>query len=397
MSNQITNQGNKRQSNDNSKLVKIVILTSSILLMILLLIFGSIAVYQMSNNKSQSETQTQSAYSDTSLKPEKDGNKSSTNEELTIASSAKKGSPSVVSVLSKQIDEDSFLGPRVAEGAGSGVIVSSDGYILTNKHVVEGASTVTVVMANGSIYSDVKVIASDPLNDLAFLKVPKVDNLPVAEIGDSATLRVGQQVIAIGNSLGQYQNTVTSGIISGKERPISAAKGNSVESLTDLLQTDAAINPGNSGGPLLNTSGQVIGINTAIAEDAEGIGFAIPINAAKGILKQVLATGSAKRAYLGVNYVPLNAAIAKQYNLSVAQGAFVKTMPGSNSIANGSPADKAGLKDGDVITKIDDSIVGPNGGVSSLIAAYAPDEKINLEIKRGDRTLNLSVRLTSYQ
>ncbi len=326
-----------------------------------------------------------------------DGNAVATTEETTIGAVVTKSSPTVVSVLTTVTANSYFYGTRTQEGAGSGIIVSSDGTILTNKHVIDNATTVSVVLADGTTYDKVEVVATDPMNDIAFLKIPDASGLPVAELGDSTTIRVGQQVIAIGNSLGQYQNTVTSGIISGTGRPISAQAGSSVETLTDLLQTDAAINPGNSGGPLLNTSGQVIGINTAIAADAEGIGFAIPINAVKGMLSQVLAGSTTpKHAYLGVRYVPVNAAVAKQHNLSVATGAYVYADTGEEAVVSGSPADTAGLKSGDVVMKVNGIEVGARGGVSSLIAEYSPGDTIELTIVRGTETKTLSVTLAAY-
>lgn len=324
-----------------------------------------------------------------------DGNKTVTQEEEDIASVVSKVSPSVVSIVTKSTGT-SFYGSSEQEGAGTGIIVGKDGYILTNKHVIDGANNVTVVTSDGTSYSDVKVLGTDPLNDVAFLKIANVSNLPVAELGDSTSIRVGQKVIAIGNSLGQYQNTVTSGIISGTGRPVSAQSGQSVESLTDLIQTDAAINPGNSGGPLLNLSGQVIGINTAIVEDAQGIGFSIPISATKGILKGVLAGKAVERAYMGVSYIPITADVAKQYSLSVKKGAYVFSSDGKNAVVSGSPADKAGIKDKDIITKVGDIEVGDRGGVSSLVAEYAPGDTIQLTILRGGQTMTVKVTLAAY-
>jgi serine protease Do len=324
-----------------------------------------------------------------------DGNNTVTKEEEDISSVVSKVSPSVVSVLTKSTTT-SFRGASEQEGAGTGIIVGKDGYVLTNKHVIDGASTVNVVLSDGTSYDNVKVLGTDPLNDVAFLKIPGVSNLPTAELGDSTSIRVGQKVIAIGNSLGQYQNTVTSGIISGTGRPISAQSGETVESLTDLIQTDAAINPGNSGGPLLNLAGQVIGINTAIIEDAQGIGFAIPISATKGILKGVLAGKAVERAYLGINYLPITADVAKQYSLSVKKGAYVFSSDGKSSIVTGSPADKAGIKDKDIITKVGNIEVGDRGGVSSLVAEYAPGDTIELTVLRGGQTMTVKVTLAAY-
>lgn len=325
-----------------------------------------------------------------------DGNKITTDQETTIDNVIEKASPSVVSVLTEATVSSYFYGTSTQEGAGSGIVVSEDGIILTNKHVIDGADTVSIVLENGTTYDDVKVVATDPLNDIAFLKIPDVSGLPVAELGDSSTVRVGQEVIAIGNSLGQYQNTVTSGIISGTGRPVSAKSGRSVETLNDLFQTDAAINPGNSGGPLLNTSGQVIGINTAIAQNAEGIGFSIPINAVKGMLKQILAGVKAEHAYLGVRYVPVNAAVAKKFDLSVQTGAYVYADGGQAAVVSGSPADKVGIKSGDVITEINGVMVGKSGGVSSLIAEYAPGDVIEITIVRGQDTKTFKLTLAAY-
>jgi serine protease Do len=323
-----------------------------------------------------------------------DGNKKITQEEESIASVVEKVSPSVVSIITTS-RTGSSRGALEQQGAGTGIIVSKDGYILTNKHVIDSVKTVQVILADGTTYDDVPVLGSDPLNDVAFLKIDNVDTLPAATMGDSSSVRVGQKVVAIGNSLGQYQNTVTSGIISGTGRPVSAQSGSSVEQLTDLFQTDAAINPGNSGGPLLNLSGQVIGINTAIIEDAQGIGFSIPINATKGILKSVLAGKGVVRAYLGINYVPITADVSTRFGLSVKKGAYVSVTSGSAVIA-GSPAEAAGVKDKDIITKVGGMEVGDKGGLASLVAEYAAGDSIELTILRGDQTITLEVTLAAY-
>ena len=294
-----------------------------------------------------------------------DGNMIVTQTENDIASLATKVSPSVVSITT-QSRARTYYGVAEQEGAGTGIVVSSDGYILTNKHVVDGATTVGVVFSDGTRYDNVSVVGSDPLNDVAFLKIPNVKDLTPVELGNSSSVRVGQQVIAIGNSLGQYQNTVTSGIISGTGRPVSAQSGTTIENLTDLLQTDAAINPGNSGGPLLNMAGQVIGMNTAIAADAQGIGFAIPVNGIKGMLKGVLATGEVKRAFLGVNYVPVTPESAEVYELSVKSGAYVFSER-TTAVASDSPAAKAGIKDKDIIMKVNDVSIGTSGALSTLL------------------------------
>lgn len=326
-----------------------------------------------------------------------DGNRNTTDQENVIANVVEKVSPSVVSITTN-VQQQSVFGVVQGQAAGTGVVVSADGYVLTNKHVLADANAVQVVTSDGTAYTDVKIVGSDPLNDVAFLKINGAKNLTAAELGDSSTLRVGQEIIAIGNSLGQYHNTVTSGIISGKGRPIQAGDGNgqSTENLTDLLQTDAAINPGNSGGPLLNRSGQVVGINTAVAQNAEGIGFAIPINATKGALKSVLAGDGVRRAYIGLRYVPLSPEVAKQYNVSVRQGAYIVSNGAAESVQSGGPADKAGIKEKDILTKINGLEIGQNGGMSSLIGEYAPGDTITVDLLRAGQAKQVKVTLGSY-
>ncbi len=323
-----------------------------------------------------------------------DGNAIVSKDEETISSVASKVGPSVVSIITKG-QAETFFGTRTLRGAGSGIIISNDGYILTNKHVVSGSSRLQVVTSDGTVYDNARVLGTDPLNDLAFIKLDNVDNLTPAVLGDSSSVRIGQKVVAIGNSLGEYQNTVTSGIISGTGRPVSAQDGDSVENLTDLLQTDAAINPGNSGGPLVNLSGQVIGINTAVAQDAQGIGFSIPINSAKGIIKNLQKTGKVQRAYLGVNYISITPEVAKQYKLPVKRGAYITSNSGSGVIS-GSPADKAGFKDKDIITKVGNREVGERGSVSSLISEYTIGDQVQLTILRDGKEKTITVTLAAY-
>ena len=318
--------------------------------------------------------------------------------EADLAELVEKTSPTVVSIVTSQVSGQGFFQQEV-EGAGTGIVISEDGYILTNKHVISEARSVQVVMSDGTRHSDVTVVGSDPLNDIAFLKIKNVSDLKVATLGDSGAMRVGQDVIAIGNSLGQYQNTVTSGIVSGLGRPVTAASSelnSRVESLTDLLQTDAAINPGNSGGPLINSAGQVIGINTAIAADAQGIGFAIPINAAKGMIRGVIANGKVEKAYLGVQYVAITPDVRTEYKLSVDQGALVRSGSGS-AVESNSPADEAGIKDGDIITKVNEKYVGKQGGLGSLVAEFMPGEKVTLTIIRDGKEQQKTLTLGAYK
>lgn len=312
----------------------------------------------------------------------------------------KKVSPSVVSITTEsQAQTRSFFGTtETMEGAGSGIIISADGYILTNRHVVpDGTTKLTVVLADGTTYEDVAVVGRDPLNDIAFLKIKGAKNLPAAEIGDSTMLQPGQQVVAIGNALGEFRNSVTSGIISGIGRPIQADDGSgSSEQLQNLLQTDAAINPGNSGGPLVTLDGKVIGVNTAVSQEGQAIGFAIPINDAKGLITSVLKDGKIIRPYLGVRYVSLDKTTAEQLRLGISQGAYIAPSGNDPAIVAGSPADKAGLRQGDVITKVNNKDVTEDHALASLLSQYAPGDKLTLTIHRDGKAQTMSVTLAAY-
>ncbi|HTB49241.1 MAG TPA: trypsin-like peptidase domain-containing protein [Verrucomicrobiae bacterium] len=334
-----------------------------------------------------------------------------------ISQIAKTVGPSVVSVnvdISSSSSGSSSSGgfglfgfsqPENEEAAGTGIIISSDGLIITNRHVVPaGTTSVSVTLSDGTELKNVSVIGrtsdSDSL-DIAFLKVNDTQGhkLTPAVIGDSSTVQVGDNVVAIGNALGQFQNTVTSGIISGYGRSVqatdSSGDASSAENLDDLFQTDAAINEGNSGGPLVNLNGQVIGINTATAGDAQNIGFAIPINDVRGLITQVLKTGKFARPYLGVEYIPLTADVANEYNLSVQNGAFIapSSDPSSPSVISGSPAANAGLQENDIITAVNGTNIDQTHSLTSLLDQHQPGDKITLTILRGTKTLNVSVTL----
>ncbi len=318
--------------------------------------------------------------------------------EGSIADVAEKVSKSVVSIVTSTKTTDFFGQSYSSAAAGTGIIVSADGYILTNKHVISGASTVTVVLDDGTTYEDVKIVATDPLNDVAFLKIENASDLTAATLGDSKTISVGQQVIAIGNALGEYQNTVTSGIVSGTGRSVTASdsSGTTTETLSDMIQTDAAINSGNSGGPLVNAAGEVIGINTATSTSAENMGFAIPISSVKGMLSQLTETGSAKRAYLGIYTVSITAELAKNYNLPVSEGAYVYSSSSYSAIVSGSPAAKAGLKDKDIITKINGVSIGAAGSLTNLIGEYKPGDTVQLTVIRDSKEIAVNVSLEGY-
>ena len=307
-------------------------------------------------------------------------------------------SKSVVSIVTSTKTTDFFGQSYDSSAAGTGIIVTGDGYILTNKHVVNGASKAYVVLDDGTIYEDVKVVATDPLNDVAFLKIEDVSDLPAATLGDSKTISVGQQVIAIGNALGEYQNTVTSGIISGIGRSVTASdsSGYNTETLSDMIQTDAAINSGNSGGPLVNAAGEVIGINTATSTSAENMGFAIPISSVKGMLKQLVETGKAERTYLGVYSLDITSEVAKAYNLPVNSGAYIYNSSTYSAIVKNSPASKAGLKDKDIITKINGVEVGAAGSLANLISEYKPGDTVQLTVLREGKEIAINVTLDGY-
>lgn len=311
-----------------------------------------------------------------------------------VADIAEKVSPSVVSIVVQQTRQSSWFGPIQQQGAGTGIIVSKDGYVLTNKHVIpESATSVSVVANDGTTYEEVEVVGRDPLNDIAFLKIPDVDNLTPAKLGDSSTLVVGSRVVAIGNALGEFQTTVTSGIISGIDRSIVAGDMGSSEQLSNLIQTDAAINPGNSGGPLVNILGEVIGINTAVTQGAEGIGFAIPINEARGLIRGVVENGKIERAYLGVRYIMLNKEVAKFYELEQTRGAYIIGSQDGPAVAGDSPASRAGLRSEDIITKIDGVELGPTVSLVSQLSQFAPGDTVTLTFLRDGNEQTTDVTL----
>lgn len=319
--------------------------------------------------------------------------------EGSIAEIADKVSKSVVSIVTSVKSADFFGRSYDSSAAGTGIIVTSDGYILTNKHVINGANKVYVVLDDGTIYEEVETVATDPLNDVAFLRIKDVSNLPAVTLGDSKTITVGQQVIAIGNALGEYQNTVTSGIVSGTGRSVTASDstGYNTETLTDMIQTDAAINSGNSGGPLVNAAGEVIGINTAVSASAENMGFAIPISSVKGMLKQLVKNGSAERTYLGVYSVDITPEIAKAYELPVSSGAYLYSSSTYSAIVKNSPAAKAGLLDKDIVTAVNGVKVGAAGSLANLVSEYEPGDTVQLTVYRNGGETAVNVTLEGYK
>lgn len=333
------------------------------------------------------------------------------NESQLISDIAKTVSPSVVSIdVTSQTQQLDFFGRSRAvdqQSAGTGIIISKDGYVLTNRHVIpNGASKVAVTLSDGTKLGNVEVVgrtADTDTLDVAFLKIKdtKGKTLTPAKLGDSSKVQVGDKVVAIGNALGQFQNSVTSGIISGFGRSIEAGdqSGSDSETLQNLLQTDAAINPGNSGGPLVNINGEVVGMNTAVAsQSAQNIGFAIPINDIQGLIKSVLTKGTLERPYLGVRYVTLTDDYAYQFNLDVKRGAYIApSQDGQSSIIPDSPAAKAGLKEKDIITKVDGTAIDENNSLISLVSRKAVGEDVKLTVIRDGKEQTITVKLEAYK
>ena len=325
-------------------------------------------------------------------------NNATTFAEGSISEIANSVSKSVVSIITNTSTTGSFFTGQVSQAAGTGFIISSDGYIATNKHVVANATKIGVILDDGSTYEDVELIGTDPINDFAIIKIKDVKDLTPIKIGDSKTTNIGQQVVAIGNALGTYQNSVTSGIISGKGRSLTASDSSrtTYETLSDMIQTDAAINGGNSGGPLVNAAGEVIGINTAYASQGNNVGFAIPINSVKGIMAGVLKDGKFERAVLGVRYQAITPLIAKEKKLDVTAGAYVKGSNNASAVIKGSAGDKAGIKDGDIITAVNGTKIGTAGSLGSLIGEYAVGDTVKLEVYRDKKYIELQVKLEAY-
>jgi len=315
---------------------------------------------------------------------------SNTEIETTITQAVDKVGPAVVTVVGTVPGQMTFFG-RTADGqvSGSGVIISSDGYIVTNNHVVENASDLSVILSDGTELP-AQLISTDMYADLAVLKAD--GNMPaVATIGNSDNLKSGETVIAIGSPLGEFRNTVTVGVISATGRSLDTGNGYAME---DLLQTDAAINQGNSGGPLVNLNGEVVGINTLIVRGgngstavAEGLGFAIPSNTARYISERIISQGHFARPYLGVSYQSINPAIARRYDLPSQWGAYV------TNVDSHSPASNAGLQRGDIITSIDDNSIGEKSSYINVLFEYQPGDQVTIKVLRNGQEVDFNVTL----
>jgi S1-C subfamily serine protease len=307
-----------------------------------------------------------------------------------VINSSARISPSVVKITtSSKTATDPFSGTQT-DGVGSGIIYNANGWILTNDHVVTGADTLKVETKDGKTYQGT-VYGIDTLTDLAIVKVDAT-GLPAAALGSSDGLKVGQLVIAVGSPLGTYSFSVTSGIVSGKGRSIVVAGGSTI---SNLIQTDAAINPGNSGGPLADANGNVVGINTAIADGSSGIGFAIPIDIAKPIMAQAVKGEQLARPWIGIRYEQIDPQVKQAQNLAVDNGALVINADGSGSSAvqPNSPAETAGLKDGDIITAINGIVLDQEHPLNLLLVQFAPKDTVQLTVVRAGQTLTIPLTL----
>ncbi len=306
-----------------------------------------------------------------------------------------KVSPAVVSIVAQSGNKRiNFFNGQVGTttASGSGFIVTRDGLIATNRHVIEDSTKISVITQDGGNY-EAKLISTDPLNDFAIIKIDKKD-LPVVDLGYSDELKVGEPVIAIGNALGSYTNSVTVGVISGTNRAIVAQSENSESDLEGLLQVDAAINQGNSGGPLVNIKGQVIGVNTAVDKSGEGIGFAIPINDLRPAIESVISQGKIVRPMLGVRYVNITPEISALNKLSVNRGALLDGGQGAESgIIAGGPADKAGLKTGDIIESVNGQEINEQNSLTRILQKFKPGDQVEIKYLRDGKEASTKATL----
>ena len=324
-----------------------------------------------------------------------------TNDESINVRIYRQASPSVANILTKATEYDFFMDPVPVEGAGSGFLIDPRGYILTNFHVVEGAQSIEVVLGDQSRYP-AKFIGADQRNDVALLKIdPKGKSLAALSLGDSGTLQVGQKVLAIGNPFG-FQSTLTTGVVSALGRTVNTSQTTFID---EAIQTDAAINRGNSGGPLINTRGEVIGINSAIytpSGTTAGIGFAIPINTAKNIATDLITDGRVHRAFLGVETLPIGGWLGEALDLPVKEGLLVEraTKGGPAAAAGihgGDRVAEAGMRriaiGGDVIVAIDSQKVASQLDVNLALNHKRPGDNITVTVFRGGKKMDIPVKL----
>lgn len=309
--------------------------------------------------------------------------------ETAITEAVQNVGPAVVTVVATVPGQQTFFGySGDSTSTGSGIFISSDGYILTNNHVIEGGKSYQIIYSDGS-QNDASLVGTDQYSDLAVLKVS--DNVPaIATLGNSDALNPGETVIAIGSPLGDFKNTVTVGVVSATGRSIDSGSGYSIDG---LIQTDAAINQGNSGGPLVNLAGEVVAINTLIVRStgtgtvAEGLGFAIPINTARVISEQLIQNGFVSRPYLGISYQPISPRVAAVYRLPVQYGVYI------TDIYANSPASQAGLRVGDIITAIDNTNLDDTHEYLNILFQYSAGDPVTLTVNRSGKTIQVQVTL----
>lgn len=399
----------RKKKNNGSRLIVLVVVLSLVFGFIAGAISSSIVYYRIAEHLDSPSF----IESDTEYSPQ-------TDQESAVIKAVEDASPAVVSiVITKDVpilEQYLEIGPfgvipqyrqkgteKQEVGGGTGFIVSEDGLVLTNKHVVfDDEADYTVFTNNGKNFP-AKVLARDPYQDIAIIKIKQESTIdeqgkavfsefPVLELGDSNKLQTGQTVIAIGNALAEFRNTVSSGVISGLSRTITASGEAFTEVLEDVIQTDAAINKGNSGGPLLNLKGEVIGINTAIANDAQSIGFAIPINKAKRDIEQVQTIGRIVYPFIGIRYVLVNEKVKEEYGLDIDYGALIiEGGSGEPAITPNSPADKAGLREGDIVLELNNEKIAADNTLAEIIMNYNPGDEAVLKVLRDDSEIEVTI------
>jgi serine protease Do len=397
----------KTSFKNNKSIILISVFTSALTIFILIIIFlvlistKVIPINNLLNNSLVSQSQKIVATGTAA-------------EESQVMDTVAKANPAVVSIIiSKDVpiveqsspfdylfgtpsqQQDQNSSEKQVIGGGSGFFVSSDGYIVTNNHVVSDSSAEYTVMTNDKKKYTAKILATDSTLDVAILKI-EGSSFPFLSFADSDTIKLGQTAIAIGNVLAEYQNSISMGIVSGLSRSITAGDGSgSSEQLDGVIQTDAAINPGNSGGPLLDIRGYVIGVNVAIENGAENIGFALPSNMVKSIADSVMKNGEIVRPYLGVRYTQITDTVKKNNNLSVDYGVIIQKGDTADSLAviPGSPADKAGLEENDIILEIDGEKLDQDNSLSSIIRQKQVGQTVTLKIIHNGETKDVKIKL----
>jgi 2-alkenal reductase len=354
---------------------------------------GGTAVYRVMQQKNVGSP-TASTTPTTAIVPVSSSSKNTmvintTDFETTVTQAVQKASPAVVTVVGTVPGQTTYFGTTADQTvSGSGLFISDKGYILTNNHVVEGMTSATIILSDGS-QEKATIVGTDPYSDIAVLKTD--GKVPaVASLGNSDDLKSGETVIAIGSPLGDFKNTVTEGVVSATGRSIDTGNGYQIEG---LIQTDAAINQGNSGGPLVDLAGDVIGINTLIVRSsqtgtvAEGLGFSIPINSAQAMAEQIIQNGFVAHPYLGISYQPISPDIAAAYNLPSQWGAYI------TKVAANSPAGTANLQEGDIITGIDGTALDESHTYLNTLFNYKPGDQVTLDLIRNNQTMQVKITL----